>query len=59
MISHRDIDRIVIINDLSHPLGGASALAVQSAIGFAQAGYPVTFLSGDVPPTHEIGRAHV
>lgn len=56
MISRRDIDRIVIINDLSHPLGGASALAVQSAIGFAQAGYPVTFLSGDVPPAHGVGH---
>ena len=44
------IEHIVIINDLSRPLGGASALAVQSAIGFAQAGYRVTFLSGDHAP---------
>ncbi|WP_420382422.1 glycosyltransferase family 4 protein [Novosphingobium sp.] len=50
-----NIDRIVVINDLSHPLGGASALAVQSAIGFAQAGYPVTFVSGDTPPPGGIG----
>lgn len=59
MTAHRRIERIVIINDLSHPLGGASALAVQSAIGFAQAGYPVTFLSGDVPPTHGIGHGAI
>jgi len=52
----RAIDRIVIINDLSHPLGGASALAVQSAIGFARAGYPVTFLSGDTPPAEGMGH---
>ena len=56
-IGRQLIDRIVVINDLSHPQGGASALAVQSAIGFARAGIPVTFLSGDTPPAQGMGRA--
>ena len=44
-----EFDRIVVINDLSHPMGGASALAVNSAHRFAQRGHRVAFLSGDVP----------
>lgn len=43
------IDRIVVINDLSHAMGGASALAVGSARRFAERGYPVSLLSGDAP----------
>ncbi len=43
------LDRIVVINDLSHPMGGASALAVSSARRFAERGYRVTLLSGDAP----------
>ncbi|MBX9663142.1 glycosyltransferase family 4 protein [Novosphingobium sp.] len=43
------IDRIVVINDLSHAMGGASALAVGSARRFAERGYRVTLLAGDVP----------
>ena len=42
-------DRIVVINDLSHPMGGASALAVDSAHRFALRGHRVAMLSGDVP----------
>ena len=42
-------DRIVVINDLSHPMGGASALAVGSARRFAERGHRVAFLSGDTP----------
>lgn len=41
------IDRLLVINDLSWPKGGASALAVQSAIDLAAQGLPVEFLSGD------------
>jgi glycosyltransferase involved in cell wall biosynthesis len=41
------IDRIVVINDLSRPMGGASALAVASARAFVARGYPVTFIAGD------------
>ena len=52
-------DHIVVINDRSQPVGGASALAVQSAIGFARRGHAVTFLSGDTPPPHGIGYAGV
>ncbi|WP_082703663.1 glycosyltransferase family 4 protein [Novosphingobium sp. Fuku2-ISO-50] len=54
--TRQPIDRIVVINDLSHPMGGASALAVQSALGFAHIGYPVTFLSGDAPPPKGMGH---
>ncbi|WP_082698185.1 glycosyltransferase [Novosphingobium fuchskuhlense] len=41
--------RIVVINDLSHPMGGASALAVGSARRLAERGHRVAFLSGDAP----------
>lgn len=43
------LNRIVVINDLSHPMGGASALAVGSAHRFAERGYRVAMLAGDVP----------
>lgn len=43
----RAIDRIVVINDLSHPMGGASALAVDSARRFAEMGFRVAMLAGD------------
>jgi len=41
--------QIVVINDLSHPMGGASALAVASARSFAARGYRVAMLAGDEP----------
>lgn len=43
------LSQIVVINDLSHPLGGASALAVASARSFAARGYRVAMLAGDEP----------
>lgn len=43
------LDRIVVINDLSRAMGGASALAVGSARRFAERGYQVAMLAGDVP----------
>jgi glycosyltransferase involved in cell wall biosynthesis len=43
------LTHIVVINDLSHPLGGASALAAASARSFAGRGYRVTMLAGDEP----------
>ena len=52
-------ERIVVINDLSRPLGGASALAIQSALGFAQLGLCVTFVSGDAPPAAGLGHPGV
>lgn len=41
------IDRVLVINDLSWPKGGASALAVQSALDLAASGIRVDFLCGD------------
>lgn len=41
------IDRIVVINDLAEPMGGASQLALHSARAFVKCGYAVTFISGD------------
>jgi glycosyltransferase involved in cell wall biosynthesis len=41
------IDRIVVVNDLAEPKGGATALALASALAFRERGYPVTFLTGD------------
>jgi glycosyltransferase involved in cell wall biosynthesis len=40
------IDRIVVINDLSDPKGGASQLALQSALQFRQRGHAVALLCG-------------
>lgn len=40
------IDRIVVINDLSHAKGGASQLALESAVEFARRGHAVTLLCG-------------
>jgi glycosyltransferase involved in cell wall biosynthesis len=52
-------DRIVVINDLARPIGGASALAVQSAIGLARRGLSVTFVSGDTPADSGLGHPDV
>lgn len=41
------IDRIVVINDLSQPKGGATGLALDSIRSFRSGGYPVTLLCGD------------
>jgi glycosyltransferase involved in cell wall biosynthesis len=41
------MDRVVQINDLSDPKGGASKLAVQAACDLAKRGHRVTFLTGD------------
>lgn len=45
------IDRIVVINDLSRPMGGASALAVESAQALRERGHAVTVLAGDCVDT--------
>lgn len=44
------IERIVIINDLSSPAGGASQLALQSARAFAARSFKVSYLCGDHAP---------
>lgn len=41
------IDRIVIVNDISAPKGGATALALLSAYAFRRRGIAVTYLTGD------------
>lgn len=41
------IDRIVVVNDISVPKGGATALALLSARMLRQRGQAVTFLAGD------------
>ena len=48
------IDRIVVINDLARPQGGASLLALQSALAFAARGQAVTVLSGDHGPDRAV-----
>lgn len=54
------IGRIVVINDLARPQGGASLLAIQSARQFAERGYPVTMITGDNGPIEPIqGVSHV
>ncbi len=54
------MDRIVVINDLAEPRGGASLLAINSAHAFASKGHSVTILSGDKGPEHETpGIDHV
>lgn len=48
------IDRIVVINDLARPQGGASLLALQSVRDFAASGQRVTMISGDRGPDRSI-----
>lgn len=59
MTMRAPIERIVIINDLSRPMGGASALAVASARAFRERGLAVTFLSGDAPAGDPFGASGV
>ncbi|WP_232491543.1 glycosyltransferase family 4 protein [Novosphingobium kaempferiae] len=40
------IERIVVVNDLAQPKGGASQLAMESAVQFARRGHRVTVLCG-------------
>lgn len=52
------IDRIVVLNDISSPKGGATALALLSIREFRKRGHPVTLLtgdSGDNPALTDIG----
>jgi len=44
------IDRIVVLNDLARPKGGASFLALTSAREFAARGLRVTMITGDDTP---------
>lgn len=53
------IERIVQINDLSDPRGGASKLAVQAACGLAVRGHRVTFVTGDAGKSATLVEAGV
>ena len=44
---HHQPDRVVIINDRSERVGGASNLAVLSAELIRERGIPVTYFAGD------------
>lgn len=50
MIGRPEIQRIVVINDLARPQGGASLLALQSVRDFTARGRHVTMISGDHGP---------
>ena len=62
-------DRVVVINDISSPRGGATSVALTSAIALAKLGIAVTFIAGDdaseIQPEHRsidfaaIGNAHI
>jgi glycosyltransferase involved in cell wall biosynthesis len=41
------IDRVVVLNDSTSALGGATGLAIASALAFRARGHPVTFITGD------------
>lgn len=45
------IDRVVVINDDAVASGGAATIALASAVGLAQSGIRVTFLTGDAAPS--------
>ncbi|WP_159976987.1 MULTISPECIES: glycosyltransferase family 4 protein [unclassified Novosphingobium] len=53
------IGRIVQINDLSDPKGGASKLAVQAACDLAARGHQVTFITGDAGDSPALADAGV
>ncbi len=49
--------RVVVLSDVSWPLGGAEALALKSARLLAEAGVPVTFIAGDTAEKCPLDRA--
>ncbi|NMN03564.1 MULTISPECIES: glycosyltransferase family 4 protein [unclassified Novosphingobium] len=53
------IDRIVVINDLARPMGGASALALASARAFRAQGHAVTLLAGDTGDDGSLAAAGI
>lgn len=48
-------DRVVVINDRSAPVGGASYLSQLSARLIQERGVPVTFMAGDTPAANQHG----
>lgn len=53
------IERVVVLNDIAHPVGGATALALLSAQLFRARGIPVTFICGDAGENAELTAAGV
>lgn len=49
----RRLDRVVVINDRSAPVGGASYLSQLSARLIEERGVPVTFIAGDAPTPNQ------
>lgn len=49
------VDRVIVLNDFCHVQGGASKVAIDEAVGLAEAGVDVTFL-GAVGPICEALR---
>lgn len=47
-------DRIVIVNDASKAVGGATSLALLSARLFSDSGYEVVYVTGDSGEAHEL-----
>ena len=47
-------DRIVIVNDASRAVGGATSLALLSARLFAESGHEVVYVTGDSGAAHEL-----
>jgi glycosyltransferase involved in cell wall biosynthesis len=50
---------VVVLNDAAHVNGGAAAVAVQSAVGLAQAGFRVTFIAAQGPIASELEGSNV
>lgn len=53
------IDRIVILNDIADAKGGATALALMSALELRKRGYAVTYLTGDSGKNVDLQQAGI
>lgn len=53
------IARVVVLNDIARPMGGATALALLSAQLFRARGLPVTYLTGDAGENEVLRAAGV
>jgi glycosyltransferase involved in cell wall biosynthesis len=53
------MDRLVVINDLSEAAGGATSLAIASAVGARRNGIAVTFISSTGPVSSDLIEAGV
>lgn len=53
------IDRLVVINDLAEPKGGATALALQGALACRDRGVNVTYICGDRGDNAGLRKRHI